>query len=219
MIQKKKKESLGLTSPKIFSSYPLVSCSEMSKPHLFLRLFLRFCLFFSCLSSFARSSSESSSHSCSSRLIPCTFSTAICQEKTEWVFSFIQYIRLPCTYYTYCPFNFRNPCSVSYKPQPDIIWVPNHLQHSSNTGTVMYGVDSCQCHRACMQPYLHIPQSFCVARQYRGRRGSAMSAPQLAASARSGVAAHTGGSPDRSRPPLVLCRSSWHASLCVCAKS
>lgn len=81
------RESLPPTSPKVFSLYRLVSCSDMSKSHLFLRLFLRFCLFFSCLSSFTRSSSDSSSQSCSSRLIPCTFSTAICTGETEGVFS------------------------------------------------------------------------------------------------------------------------------------
>ncbi|TNN64988.1 hypothetical protein EYF80_024727 [Liparis tanakae] len=50
---------------------------HMSKPHLFLRRFFRFCLFFSCFNSLALSSSDNSSTNCSSRLMPCIFSTAI----------------------------------------------------------------------------------------------------------------------------------------------
>lgn len=64
------------TSSRTFS-LSSASCSDMSKPHLFLRRFLRFCLFFSSFSSLARSSSDSSSTNCSSRLMPCIFSTAI----------------------------------------------------------------------------------------------------------------------------------------------
>lgn len=64
------------TSSRTFS-LSSASCSDSSKPHLFLRRFLRFCLFFSSFSSLARSSSDSSSTSCSSRLMPCIFSTAI----------------------------------------------------------------------------------------------------------------------------------------------
>lgn len=66
-------------------SFSSAACrgAGISHTHLFFLLFLRFWRFFSCLSSLTLSSSENSSQSCSNRLMPCTFSTAICLQEVK----------------------------------------------------------------------------------------------------------------------------------------
>lgn len=63
-----------------------------------------------------------------------------------------------------------------------------------------------------------LPQSSCVKHRPPGKRASATSAPQPAASARSGATSRTGGCPGRWEPPPGLCLLSWRASLSVWGK-
>lgn len=68
------------------------------------------------------------------------------------------------------------------------------------------------------QNSMFLPQSSCVKHQPPGKRASATSAPQPAASARSGATSRRGGCPGRWEPPPGLCLLSWRASLCVWGK-
>lgn len=68
------------------------------------------------------------------------------------------------------------------------------------------------------QIWMFLPQNSCVKHRPPGRRASATSAPQPAASARCGAASRRGGCPGRWEPPPGLCLLSWRASLCVWGK-
>lgn len=90
---------------------------------------------------------------------------------------------------------------------------PNSLMLTVTRGSVPAAIQT-----QIGQNSMFLPQNSCVKHRPPGRRASATSAPQPAASARSGATSRTGGCPDRWEPPPGLCLLSWRASLSVWGK-